>query len=315
MKPRILLLNGLMLCSWLTLTAQDSSIAFAQDQARLDSSKKRLAVYVIGTEFTGYAHIGWPKQLLMYVSQAKPEAHTYWYSTRRQYLQSGAERSAKIRSNVGEPAEAFLVFDWSRETRIFKASSVTKAVQWLHLAIEETFDSLGWQRSEVELHLIGHSRGCVVAMGLGHFYQEPGHEIALLSTLDPHPVAHRQADLYHSWVKLNASNCPEANQHRRYCLEMEPAPAIRQLSNYYRQDGKYEDAFNCKPLGIGQFDGLLIQGAQNYLLNNQVMRQGKWFVAVKGNPHVEIIAWYFGVDLDEKGFPPFSEAALNAVRQ
>jgi hypothetical protein len=152
-------------------------------------------------------------------------------------------------------------------------------------------------------------------MGLGHFYQEPGHEIALLSTLDPHPVAHRQADLYHSWVKLNASNCPEANQHRRYCLEMEPAPAIRQLSNYYRQDGKYEDAFNCKPLGIGQFDGLLIQGAQNYLLNNQVMRQGKWFVAVKGNPHVEIIAWYFGVDLDEKGFPPFSEAALNAVRQ
>lgn len=292
-----------------------AQVAFTADQQTLDSSRNHLTVYVIGTEFTGYAQIGWPKQILQYIGQQDSTISTFWYSTRKGRLQSGHERSPKTPVNPTSARDAFLVFDWSKETRKFKAKSVTNAIAWLHLAIQATTDSLDWQREDIALHVFAHSRGAMVALGLGQLYETLGYSIDLMSLLDPHPVAYRKADLGFAWVERTDDPCLQPQKRQTRCLELSVPESILQVRNYYRRDGRYEDMINFHPLGIGQFDGLTLTRGLNLRLNNQLLRDGKRFAVIDGNPHVELLAWYFGVELNRKDFPAYEPDWLTAVRK
>jgi hypothetical protein len=200
-----------------------------------------------------------------------------------------------------------LLYDWSDE-------SATFADGWLEAAADNLFASLlsvnnslagglqgtsffdaavagGGGGGQLELHLIGHSRGAVlnslVAARFDRYFGELTIDHA--TTLDAHPASYMNDPGY-------VATSPGQNS-RVFTYDN-----VRFADNYYQSDNSYEPIFTF------DFDGVIANGAYNFQLPTPVLENGG-----SSLEHSDVHSWYYGTITEPfaAGYTGFSGAGRN----
>jgi hypothetical protein len=181
-----------------------------------------------------------------------------------------------------------LLYDWSDE-------SATFADGWLEAAADNLFAGLlsvnnsltgglqgtsffeaavagGEGGGQLDLHLIGHSRGAVLNSLVAARFDRYFGELTIdhVTTLDAHPASYMSDPGY---VATN----PGQNS-RVFTYDN-----VRFADNYFQNDNSYEPIFTF------DFDGVIANGAYNFQIPSPVLQNGG-----SSLEHSDIHSWYYG---------------------
>lgn len=156
------------------------------------------------------------------------------------------------------------------------------------------------------IHLIGHSRGCILLLQLCHRLKRyfPNFRIDQLTLLDPHPAT-TFGDV-HSVLpngEVSPNNLPCVYGNASSCentlgcsdgsqISLKIPDNVTQFDGYYRRDGLYEGVLPGNGyFNFAAFDGVNIGGPRYYQLDDGVILNGS---SAGGGSHSGVHKWYFG---------------------
>jgi hypothetical protein len=158
--------------------------------------------------------------------------------------------------------------------------------------------SINLINSNRPIHVIGHSRGCVLSLQVFHrlLYYFPNRQIEHFSLLDPHPTRNLDATL--PCIYPN----PSGSEHEFF---IQLPNNIVKADNHFRADGQYERLLEISNgswdwrVFLGSFDGINVKGIGNFnrRLNEPIIASGSSSQA--GGSHSGVHEWFRGtIDQD-----------------
>ncbi len=198
--------------------------------------------------------------------------------------------------------EVILIYDWAWASNNLRRGFLEAAADHLFSALLSPPRSLGHLEPQALLHkpmhLIGHSRGAILALQLAHrmgFYF-PEIQIEQFTSLDPHPAI----PMEDCELPGTQGKCPPPKPFHPWDIQLQLPANIERAINYYRWDGVYEDVINNHVLGA--YDGvtLLANDSINRPLNDSTLTLGSYKL---GGAHSSIgTGWYYGtIDWENAG--------------